>query len=106
MYLRSCLLNNTQNRKMVVDFTKSKEGVAEYAKIDYTYEPHLQDTLSGCSGRIYSCSFEELRDLEWDELVKLKTSYLYSDYYYRNRQLMASAGPNPGFTFKNGKLSK
>ena len=30
---------------MVYGFTKSKEGVAEYAKIGIPYDPHLQDTL-------------------------------------------------------------
>jgi len=30
---------------MVIGFTKSKEGLAEYAKIDYPYNTDLQDDL-------------------------------------------------------------
>jgi hypothetical protein len=46
---------------------------------------------SGLAGRTYSCSLEELRDLEWDELVQMKTSWMKSDYY-RMKQLAAQGG--------------
>jgi hypothetical protein len=59
--------------------------------------PYFTDNVSfaimgqGLSGRTYSCSFEEIRDLEWDELVKLKTDWMKSDYY-RVKQLAAQGG--------------
>jgi hypothetical protein len=32
----------------------------------------------GLATKTYSCSFDEIRDLEWDELLKLKTDWMKS----------------------------
>ena len=42
-------------------------------------------------------NFEKIRDMEWDELVKAKTSYMFTDYH-RNKQLIeaAAAGQQGG----------
>jgi hypothetical protein len=59
--------------------------------------PYFTDNVSfaikgqGLATRTYSCSFEEMRDLEWDDPVKLKTDWTKSDYY-RVKQLAAQGG--------------
>jgi hypothetical protein len=60
-------------------------------------EPYFSDIIGfsiegkGTASRRYSCSLEEFRDLEWDELVKARTAYMFTDYY-RTRQLAAAQG--------------
>jgi hypothetical protein len=46
----------------------------------------------GLASRTYSCTFEEMRDMEWDELVKAKTAYMYTDYYRNKQQLVTQGG--------------
>ena len=79
--------SDIHDHKTVYSISFSKQKVDELSKY-FTDSVQFAIEGLGCGGRTYSCSFEELRDLEWDELVKAKTAYLKSDYY-RNKQLLA-----------------
>lgn len=46
----------------------------------------------GTANRTLSCSLEEIRDMQWDELVAAKTSYQKSDEY-RLKQLLEANQP-------------
>jgi hypothetical protein len=71
--------------KTIYTIPFSKEKVDELS-------PYFSDTIGfsiegrGTASRRYSCSLEELRDLEWDELVQLETFWMKTDYY-RMKQL-------------------
>jgi hypothetical protein len=63
---------------VVASFTKAK--VNELSK--YFAEP-LEFIVEDKTGRKYSCSLEEFRDLSYDDLVNLKTGF--SDYMKKRR---------------------
>ncbi|MGC2426839.1 MAG: hypothetical protein WA421_07380 [Nitrososphaeraceae archaeon] len=75
-------------RALCVYVPFSKQKVDELSKY-FTDSVQFAIEGLGCDGRTYSSSFEELRDMEWDELVKIKTAYLKSDSY-RNKQLLTA----------------
>jgi hypothetical protein len=78
-----------QNHKTLytIPFTKAKfDEISKY----FTDSVQFAIEGSGTSNKRLSCSLDEFRDLPFEELVKIKTSWIFTDYY-RTKQLIQQA---------------
>lgn len=78
------------NMKTIYTIPFSKKKVDELSQY-FAESAQFAITDRGAGNRTYSCTLEEFRDLPYEELVKLKTSWMFTDYH-RSKQLIEARG--------------
>ena len=84
-------ITQVQELKTIHTIPFTKQRVNELSK--HFVEP-VSFIVVDKTGRKYSCSLEEFIDLPHDELVKIKTSWMFTDYHSNKQLVEAATGGN------------